>query len=39
MNKKLSLYGLLALMVGGGVTIYFAALLAAGLKLRQFARK
>jgi putative peptidoglycan lipid II flippase len=36
--ESLKRIGLLALMVGGGVAIYFAALLAAGLKLRQFAR-
>ena len=37
--ESLKRIGLLALIVGGGVAIYFAALLAAGLKLRQFARK
>jgi putative peptidoglycan lipid II flippase len=31
--------GLLALCVGGGVLVYFLALLLAGLNLRQFVRK
>ncbi len=31
--------GLLAMMVGGGMAIYFVALLASGLQLRQFARR
>jgi len=31
--------GLLALMIAGGVALYFGALMAAGLKLRQLVRR
>lgn len=37
--EKLKRMGLLALMVAGGAAIYFVAIWAAGLKLRQFLRR